>query len=212
MNKKLFITRSNHDIGNTYLSAYSQEIIEEAQLQGWRVEKAENENNEKKNVSSRLTNKPNLVVLNGHGSEEEVCGYQDKVILDSSNSKLLSETICFIRACSCMNGLGKDAVKKGAKAIVGYAGEFWIPRINEYEATPLKDPSAKQVLETSNLVALKLTKGATVREAVRASKEKARELMFEMITREEPYDSPALKALVNNNLLLAYQGDDETTV
>ncbi len=211
MAKKLFLTRSNHDIGNAYLHAYSDAILNEAELRGWHVEKAENDKNTRQNVSSRLENKPSLAVFNGHGSEKEVFGIEDAPIVDSSNSHLLSGTICFIRACGCLAGLGAEAVKKGAKAVIGYKGDFWIPRVNEYQATPLRDPSAKPVLDASNAVPLKLLKGATAKEAVEASKKKANEAILHMLVREEPYDSPALKALINNNRFLELQGNENAT-
>ncbi len=208
MNKKLFITRSEHDIGNYYLYAYSQEIIDEAKSKGWSVEKAEGVEATRKNVVSRLQNKPALIVFNGHGNENEICGHQDEVLLDHAQSKLLAGSVSFIRACGCLSNLGRIAVTNGAKAVTGYRGDFWIPRTNEYQATPLKDPSAKPVLEASNAVALRLLRGGTVKEAIEASRQKAREMMFAMIVSKEPYDSPALRALISNDMLLDFEGDE----
>ncbi len=211
MNKKLFLTRSDHDIGNSYMSAYCEEILAEAEERNWKVEKSEFAENEKKNVASRLANNPNLVVFNGHGTSDTVCGHKDQPILESSQAQLLAGTVSFIRACACLGGLGPSAVKNGAKAVVGYNGDLWLPRINEKAATPLTDPSAKPVLEASNTVALKLLKGATVREAVNASKNRANKEILQMLTREEPYDSPALKALITNNFNLNFEGNADAT-
>lgn len=207
MSRKLFIARSGHDIGNSYLFAYSQAIIDEAERRNWRVEKADGGDDCRNNVTARLSNGPQLAVFNGHGSEDEVCGHKDEVVIDSSNAGLLQGTVSFIRACGCLNGIGRSAVKKGAKAVVGYRGDFWIPRVNEFAATPLRDPSAKPVLEASNAVAYRLLKGARVKDAVEASKARANNAIRQMLTRVEPYDSPALRALVNNNLLIDFEGD-----
>ncbi len=68
------------------------------------------------------------------------------------------------------------------------------------------------MLDASNVVALKLLKGASVGEAVQAAKEKANDEIRHMLVREEPYDSPSLKALVINNILLGYEGDEKATV
>lgn len=211
MTKKLFIALTDHDPGNSYLRAYSQEIIAEAENRNWHVEKAEGKDNNPETVRSRLANKPSLVVLNGHGDENEVLGYKNEVILSTSDVGLLKGSVSFIRACGCLNGFGKQAAKKGARAVASYRGDFWISRVNEYGAKPLQDPSAKPVLEASNVVALKLLKGASVAEAVSASKRKANEAILGMLTREEPYDSPALKALISNNRLLDFEGEGTAT-
>lgn len=102
-------------------------------------------------------------------------------------------------------------MKKGAKAVIGYRDDLWIPRINEYEATPLRDPSAKPVLQVSNLVALKLLKGATAQEAVEASRRKTDELILDMLRRHEPYDSPTLVALLSNDAAIGFAGDPAAT-
>jgi len=212
MTKKLLLARSDHDIGNHYLFMYSQEIVTEAEARGWSVERADNDRNTRKSVHSRLSNKPNLVVLNGHGSDDEVYGFKDEVVLGPYDSALLSGCVAFIRACASLNGLGVRAVKSGAKAVAGYRGDFWIPRIHEYHATPLKDPSARPVLEASNLVPLRLLKGASVQSAVEASKKYSFELISRMLTSGEPYDSPSVRALINNQALLGFEGEPTSSV
>ncbi|MFA4946719.1 MAG: hypothetical protein WC607_04265 [Candidatus Micrarchaeia archaeon] len=150
-----------------------------------------------------------MVVLNGHGSEDAVFGFNDEPVLDSENSHLLAGSVSFMRACGCLSKLGKKAVAAKAKAVIGYRGDFWICKVNEYTATPLQDPSARPVLEASNAAPLKLLHGATVEEAVNASKEKTLKAIFRILTREEPYDSGALKALIGNEI--SFEGDGNAT-
>jgi len=207
--KRLFLARTGQDLGNQYLYAYSQEILDEANNRGWIVEKSENELHTRTNTCSRLSNKPGLVVLNGHGSEDAVFGFNDEPVLDSENSHLLAGSVSFMRACGCLSKLGKKAVAAKAKAVIGYRGDFWICKVNEYTATPLQDPSARPVLEASNAAPLKLLHGATVEEAVNASKEKTLKAIFRILTREEPYDSGALKALIGNEI--SFEGDGNAT-
>ena len=204
---KLLISRSRHDACNEYLYAYSEEIITSAKSRGWQVERADCTDNTKANLSSRLANKPQLVVLNGHGSADEVYGHDDQATISRGNSHVLAGTVSFIRACGCLGGLGKAAVKAGAKAVAGYNGDFWISKTNKYAARPLQDTTAKPVLDASNKVALKLVKGSTVKEAVEASKALTNELVLKMITREEPYESATLKALMFNSLQLGFEGE-----
>lgn len=207
MSKRLLLARSDHDGGNHYLFAYCEEVIGEAVRLGWRVEKAENENAARKNFISRLANRPDFVFINGHGSESEVFGHEDAILLSVRDAGLLSGAVSFIRSCAALKILGKNAAEKGAKAVIGYDSEFWIPRINEYASRPLLDPSAKPVLEASNAVPLHLLRGSTATEAVEASHRMAYSAMRGMLTRNEPYDSPAMMALISNDLALGLAGD-----
>lgn len=105
MNRKLLLIRTNHDIGNSYLYAYSQEIMEEARMRGWKVERAENEEAQSQIVFSRLNNRPHLVMINGHGTQNEVCGHKDAVLLGMGDSHRLANAVTFIRACASRAGL-----------------------------------------------------------------------------------------------------------
>ena len=83
---KLLIARSRHDSCNEYLYAYSEELITFAMSRGWKVELADDSENTKPNIAARLSNRPSLVVLNGHGSAEEVYGFDDVNTLDNATS------------------------------------------------------------------------------------------------------------------------------
>lgn len=207
MRKLFLLTYSDHDIGNAYLAAFSKLLEPEAVAHGWSVEKAVGAENTQKNVMARLKRHPDFCAFNGHGNENELYGHFNEIVLKPSDAAGLAGSVAFIRACGCLAGLGKAAVKAGAKGVVGYRGDFWIPRVNEYASTPLKDPPARLVLEASNAVALKLLKGGSASEAVEAGRAKAREAILRILTREEPYDVPALKSLVNNDALLDFEGD-----
>lgn len=108
------------------------------------------------------------------------------------SSYLLKETITFARACNSLVKLGPEAVKNGCKSFVGYRKKFWILRWHKTTCKPLKDVAAKPVMECSNIVAIELIKGKTVKEAVKKSHERADELMDELIYSKEPYASATL--------------------
>ena len=206
MSKRFFLTRSRHDMANHYLYAYSNEVLDCAVTKGWRVEKAEDEDNNRRNVQSRLSKGHDLITFNGHGNERSVFGHANEELVGESEAGLLKDAVVFIRSCSSLAGLGRTAVAKGARAVVGYRGEFWFPRVHEYEARPLQDPSAKPVLDASNAIPLRLLHGASVQEAVESSKSKSDEHILKMLSSSEPYDAAALRALVNNAVLLGYEG------
>lgn len=208
--KRLLITRSRHDIGNQYLYAYSEEILEEAKERGWAISQAEDEKNNPKQVQSFLSkNAPNLVVFNGHGTERAVCGHKDETLVDTSSARLLDKTVVFARACSAVSELGKTAIENGCKAFIGYRGNFTIPRISEYESTPLRDPAARPVIEVSNVIPTNLLDGAAVQYAVKAARQKGAKLLLKMLTSEEPYDKAVFKAAFDNHVNLDFIGQHD---
>lgn len=213
MGNKLLLTRSRHDLVNQYLYTYSEDIIHEADNYGWKVEKAEDENNVKEEIISRIAkNKPNFILFNGHGNDDTLFGYNNKKIMDIESAHHLVKTIVFARSCCALKLLGKEAVKRGCDAFVGYNGLFLLPRIFEYNTKPLENPAAKPVLEVSNLVGKKILKGDSVQDAVKAAKGKACELMLKTLISDEPYSGALFRALYQNDSILSFEGDSSARV
>jgi len=210
---RLLITRPQHDKGTYYLYAWSKEIIDSAAGHGWTVDKSYGPKATRAEVQSRLEkNPPDFVFFNGHGSESEMCGHNLETILDESSSHLLKGTITFARACNCVVKLGKSAVDKGCRSFIGYVGEFWFPRINKFESSPLEDIAAKPVLEVSNQIPLSIIKNHTTAEAVDSAKALALKHISKLILSREPYDRAALKALSQNDDSLVYEGDGNAKI
>lgn len=210
---RLFITRPQHDNGTSYLYTWSKAVIDFAEKYGWVIDKTDGPRVTKREVQSKLKKNPaDLAFFNGHGSETEMAGHNRDIILDTDSSHLLKDSITFTRACNCVVGLGQSAVDNGCKAFIGYAGEFWIPRIHAYELTSLNDPAAKPVLEVSNQIPLSLIKNSTVLEAINSSKALALKHILRLILSTEPYDRAALKALSQNDDALTYRGKGEARV
>lgn len=210
---RLFITRPQHDKGTYYLYVWSKEVIESAKDHGWAVDKSDGPKATKSEVQNKLEKNPaDFVFFNGHGNESEMCGHNQETILDESSSHLLKDTITFTRACNCVVKLGKSAVGKGCKSFIGYAGEFWFPRINKFESTPLEDVAAKPVLEVSNQIPLSIIKNHTTSEAVDSARALAVKYISKLILSKEPYGRAALKALSQNDDSLSYEGNGEAKV
>ncbi len=211
MEKRLLITRSKHDLYNQYLYPYCDSVLSEAEKHSWKSYPAENEQNTRSNVHSRIgKNQPNFVFFNGHGTEDglAVCGYKNEIILDSGSASCLSGRIVFSRSCYTLSGLGKLAVNEhGCSAFIGHTGLFIIPHSDEYESTPNRNPLAKPVLEVSNLAATHILKGDTVENSVAASIGKANELMLKMLVSREPADAAILRALYKNSSNLGFEGN-----
>ena len=120
--------------------------------------------------------------------------------------------VVFARACDCLQELGKEAVRKGCKAFVGYEKKFWIASLNEMASRPLNDPLTKPIMANSNMVAEELIKGRTVKEAIDKAHEHAAKLILDLVFSDDPYKSPALAAIVNNDSVLNYEGEASTRI
>jgi len=211
--KKLLLTRSRHDHLNPYLYAYCEEIISDASVHGWQVNKMDDEDNTMETLHSRLSKiSYNFVFFNGHGYPDCILGYQDKKILDVSDACLLKGCISYARSCDALSGLGAEAHKKGCLAFIGYKDKFLLPFVNEYASSPLKDPAAKPVMEVSNLIAKLLLKGTNVKTAVEAAKAKSVSLILKMLGSIEPFDSASFTALVHNHDSLGFEGNSDARV
>ena len=84
---------------------------------------------------------------------------------------------------------------------------FLIPRVFEYESSPAINPTARPILEVSNIVGKLILKGDTVQDAVNASQVKASNLMLKMLASSEPYDAVKFLALYQNFSTLSFEGN-----
>lgn len=202
----MIIIRTNHDIQTHYLYAWSEYLIKEAERRDFNVVKIEGKDITEEIVRSRIKNrKPNFIFFNGHGDSTSLFNNDKKPFININSSDIFEETITFARACDCLEGLGKSAVKKGCRAFIGYKRKFWIVRHHKYECRPLKDEIAKPILECSNVVAEELIKGKTVDQAVKKSHEKSADYILKLIYSKEPLAVASLQAIVANDSALDFE-------
>ncbi|MBI5073278.1 hypothetical protein HZA99_05670 [Candidatus Woesearchaeota archaeon] len=100
----------------------------------------------------------------------------------------------------------------GCNAFIGYKQSFWIARNHKSECHPLRDPVAKPILETSNIIVEELLKGKTVQEAVEKSHAKAADYILDLLFSKEPLASASLQALVANDAALDFKGNPLATI
>ena len=171
MNKCL-ITRPDHDKVTSYLFQWTKNIlkINSTNIQFLNLEGKE-ANRER--VESYLKKQdPRLVLFNGHGSYNLICGFKNEILIEmGKNDELLKEKIVYALSCSSARKLGPSAVEKGAEAFIGYKNPFVLYTNSDSEATPLKDDIAASFLNPSNRVSFSLLKGNTAQEASNKSKE-----------------------------------------
>lgn len=118
---------------------------------------------------------PRTIFFNGHGSDKEICGFKDEILIEiNKNEELLKDKIVYSLSCSSAKELGKNAVKKGAECFIGYKSPFVIYTDATRETTPLKDNIAASFLKPSNRLSISLLKGGSAQESSSKSKEEFR--------------------------------------
>lgn len=208
----MIIIRTNHDIQTSYIYIWSEELINKAEKK-FKVTKIEGKDITENVIRSRIKNKnPSFIFFNGHGSTTSLFDNNKKPFIDINSSDIFKKTVTFTRACDCLKGLGKSAVKEGCKAFIGYKNKFWIARSHKYECRPLKDETAKPILECSNIIAEELIKGKTVDEAIKRSHEIAADYILKLVYSKEPLAVASLQAVIANDAALDFEGSSSATI
>ncbi len=178
---RMIITRPEHDLATRYLSCWSSYIIKAANRKNIGVTDLHKEKAVKKELEGRLRKiNPTFVVLNGHGSDECVCGHDNEELINLNNSDLLKGRVTYAVSCNSAKKLGKACADKNT-AYIGYDESFVFNAERKYLSQPLKDQRAAQFLQPSNQVSLSLIKGHTAEESLENSKRLFKETIRKLL-------------------------------
>ena len=211
----MVITRSNHDLTTTYLYYWSEEIIACAQQKKIPViDLAKKRANRKDFASIIRKTHPSLVVINGHGDDFVVMGYDNEPLVEAKvNESLLKNTIVYARSCRSAKTLGPSCINSGCHAYIGYQDDFVFFIENEKITHPLDDKTAKMFIEPSNNIVTSLLKGHPAKETNSRSKEiykrSNQKLTTSATTKEERELIPYLVWNYNNQVCL---GDGDVAI
>jgi len=211
MTKYFLITRPNYDIPTSYLYDFSQDIIKKVKAsKDIHVTNIEGANVTRKNVEkSIIKEKPNLIFLNGHGTESCVLGHKDDIILDVKNISLANKSIIYALACNSLSKLGEESVKIGIRAYIGYREDFMIVTDPNRTSSPSKDKNARPFKEVCDILITNLVDGYNVDECIKRTKDRYKTLIKFYGTSEDEYgDAPLIRfALTWDFLNLGTCGD-----
>lgn len=190
MGKILFVTQPQHDTMTSYLMEYSKEYADFAHKKGFEVIAFSEERCSRKQVESLISGKnPQLVILNGHGSPEAICGrrssgnksikcltiednLEDEIIIDMKNKDILKSKITYSLACASAKNIGRCVAELDQKtAFIGYEDDLIILTNTWHECKPREDDVARAFLEPSNQLVISLLKGHDVETACKKSQE-----------------------------------------
>jgi hypothetical protein len=211
----MLITRPNHDITTDYLYFWSISLIDFAKKHKVPViDLSKKRANAKEFASIIKKVKPNFIVINGHGDEASVTGYDNETLLNINyNIDLLKDKIVYARSCSSAKKLGRKSITKGCRAYLGYDDDF-VFMISENKITkPLEDKIAKLFLEPANYVVILLLKGHTAYEANKRSREKYKQNILKLMTSSATKeDGELVPYLARNYLHQVNLGDNGVTL
>ena len=173
MNKGIIITLPRHEYTMDYLAISSKNIIKAANKRGIKVKELNDKRANRKDFETFVKSLDyNMVVFNGHGSEDTISGYKDMPIVQAGvNDSLLKGRITYARSCLAGCVLGEKCMKNDKKGcFIGYKLPFMFYIDNRWRSNPHKDNVAPLFLEPSNLVPISLIKGNTTLHAHENSK------------------------------------------
>ncbi|MFQ5620211.1 MAG: hypothetical protein ACE5FT_00035 [Candidatus Nanoarchaeia archaeon] len=182
MKKGILFTRPNYDQATKCLHYISNNAVKELEKVGeYQILKLDAEKATRSEFEKILKKrKPNLIILHGHGSKEDVTGHNNEVILDKDNIDLLSEKIIVAVACDSLSGLGEYAVTTGsAKAYIGYKARFMVITDPAASAALHRDKNLTPFIQVYSMLISALAAGLTVGDAIEKTKELTRSLIRE---------------------------------
>jgi len=211
----VLFSRPCDDVTLSYLYYYSKELISESNQLGHKTINKERKDANKKIILSVIEKqKPELIMFNGHGSPEEICGHKQEVIISATkNPEVLKNTVVYSLSCSSASILGPKSVEKGAISFIGYEFDFALGKDPESEASPKHDKIAKLFLEPSNILFSSLLNKKNVKTSVEKAKKKMKDNIDYLHTTdsflEAIYYAPFL---FGNYLGLVAHGNNEASI
>ena len=211
----VLFSRPADDVTLNYLHYFSKELVNLSNSLGHKtINKEKDKANKKEIISLIKKQRPNLIMFNGHGSPEEICGHKREMIVSSNyNPEVLKETITYSLSCSSAAVLGRKVVDVGAISFIGYEFDFALGKDPDSEASPRHDRIAKFFLEPSNALFSSLIEGNNVKDSV----ERAKIMMMKNVwhlntTKSFPEAIYYAPFLFGNYLGLIAHGDQEASI
>ena len=212
---RVLFSRPNDDVTLNYLHYYSRELVSTSNKLGHKTINKERKDANKEIILSIIRKqKPELIMFNGHGSPEEICGYKQEVIISTrENPEILKNIMVYSLSCSSALILGPKSIENGAIAFIGYKFDFALGKDPESEASPQYDKIANLFLEPSNILFSSLLNRKSVKTSVEKAKKKMKDNIEYLHTTdsfpEAIYYAPFL---FGNYLGLIAHGDNEAFI
>lgn len=211
-NYSVVITQPDFDRATRYISVWSEEVEEFSVSRGNKTIILKGKRANRREFESVLGKiQPHLVMLNGHGNDDQVMGQDNEVLLETnSNAVVAKGKIVYTLSCSAAKSLGYECVKQGARAFIGYNEDYIFLHAHPKVSRPQEDKRAALFFNPSNLIPMSLLKGNSVKDSYLRSKNLLRKTIVNLLN-SDVYneDRICLRYLVwnYNNLTLIGNGN-----
>lgn len=182
MKKSILFSCQNYDMATSCLHYFSKKLMKEIEFVGeFNIVNLEGRKATKENFEKAVAKtNPRLIILNGHGFKNAVCGHNGKTILYEGNINLLESKITYAVACDSSEKLGDIAVTKGkADAYIGYEAHFMVITDPSRSSTLSKDKNLKVFIKPYTTSVLSLISGLNVEESIANTKKVLKDLIRE---------------------------------
>jgi hypothetical protein len=189
--KIVVATDPGHDKATKHLSHWMLDILNHAKSLG-DVEMSVLQGGDA--TQSKLTKmvearNPSLIVLNGHGTQDLVMGFNNAILVstDEKTLKIFAKKIVHALACESGKQLGAVMIKFGTKAFVGYTEKFeFYAEADPFTSTG-KDRIASYFLDPANTVVKCLCEGDDARTAYGKSQDEYKKSLVAIYTSTDSY-------------------------
>jgi hypothetical protein len=205
MAKIIIATNPAHDEITQYLEAFLDDIFVNIRNNGEiKFFELKNEQANKEELTSLIEREnPRLVLFNGHGSHDSICGFDDCVLIRTDDNELLLKDK-IIHSLSCDSGLtlGSKCVSVGTKAFLGFRHKFKMYHLKrENKGDRKNDDMAKLFLDPITYTISSLISGKTAVESVELAKNKYRENLNLLISSDNEKLSTEVAGAVYHDLI-----------
>src|SRR3989338_2598298 len=212
---EVLFSRPDDDIMLSYLHYYSKELVKISNELGHQTIDKEKEDANKRVITSIISKrKPQLIMFNGHGSPEEICGHKKEVIISAKeNAGILKGAIVYALSCASALTLGPKSVKEGTICFVGYDFDFALGKDRDSEASPKHDKLARLFLKPSNTLFANLLNKKDVKTSVEKAKKEMQDNIDYLHTTDSIPDAIYYAPyLFSNRLGLIAHGDSSASI
>jgi hypothetical protein len=192
--------RARYDLATRYLSAWSQQILDEGTQLGYTVtDLFEADATYQKFYDSLVSVNPKFFLGCGHGNETTFTGQNGEEILRACyNDNLMSQRFCYLISCATGSELGPSMVNKTADAYLGFIRDFIFAVEDGYDDNPLEDNYARGFFESAIAPALALLQGKPLTEVYDALISKSNEWLDYWGESSDP-NAPTIRTYIIHN-------------
>jgi hypothetical protein len=204
MPRILLATSPADDTATQYLDVWTQKVIALARKQPDTeiFELCGSQANREEFTRLVQEHKPQLIILNGHGSKNLITGFNKEILVAcDDNETLLKDTITHALSCDTGQELGPRAITIGTRSFIGYTELFQFYHLNrQTKEEQRQDAVAGFFLDPAYEVIIALIEGNDAQTAYERSQKMHKATLESLLTSKNTNYNTGLASSVYHNL------------